>query len=87
MVKIPKKVFEKLLERTIGSQPYCQNTLWWAKDCCLMCIAHPIEWTSIKEYLEKYPADICLDIGMTQIYLCKHHAKEIIGKLQERLRQ
>lgn len=85
-MKIPEKVFEKLLERTIGKQPYCQNTLWWAKDCCLMCIAHPIESTSIEKYFEKYPPDIPLEIGMTRIYLCRHHAKEVINQLKQEIR-
>lgn len=50
---------------------------WILKNNCPCCISEPIENLSNYEYHKKYPADNRLKIGITTVYLCDIHFKEL----------
>ena len=48
------------------------------KDVCPVCLTNKIELgLSNVDYIEKYPADYVLTLGVKKIYLCEHHIKQL----------
>ena len=54
---------------------------WMLKDNCPACLSDPIESLSNYEYHKKYPAHNRIQIGVTTMYLCDVHLKELREKL------
>lgn len=44
---------------------------------CPVCIKKPIENLPVLEYIEKYPANIKINIGYENIWICEKHLKEL----------
>ena len=84
-MKIKQKVSDWILKNTsFPNKCESGNELdWMLKDNCPCCIAEPIESLSNYEYRKKYPAHNRIQIGVTTIYLCDVHLKELSGKLMD----
>lgn len=54
---------------------------WILKDNCPACLSEPIETMSNYEYHKKYPARNQIQIGVTTIYLCDVHLRDLRDKL------
>lgn len=52
-MNILKKRFKGKQEPVQSELPKKPSIFWYAKDCCLMCIAHPVESLSLSEYSKK----------------------------------
>ena len=80
MIKKIKRKLANVIYDNIDFPKACEsgNELdWMLKDNCPCCLAHPIESLSNAEYHEKYPAKNILNFGVTKIYLCDVHMKEL----------
>lgn len=56
---------------------------WMFKGNCPVCLYHPIESLSNKEYHIKYPSRNRLTLGGMNIYLCDRHLVEVKSVLDE----
>lgn len=82
-MRIKRKIIDWIFQN-ISYPQKCEtgNELdWMLKDNCPVCITDPIESLSNCEYHKKYPARNRIRIGMSTIYLCDIHLKQLKDKL------
>ena len=80
MFKTIKRKFFDLLFRNISFPKGCESGLelnWMLKNVCPCCLDEPIEQLSNEEYRLKYPANNVITLGITKIYICDYHLKQL----------